>query len=66
MRICMVIILLHLEDEDRSGEVTEATELEEDMMEDWRERELIVLAANSNADLEDAEDSRVSVSTYLL
>ena len=62
----MVIILLHLEDEDRSGEVTEATELEEDMMEDWRERELIVLAANSNADLEDAEDSRVSVSTYLL
>ena len=61
----MVIILLHLEDEDRSGEVTEATELEEDMMEDWRERELIVLAANSNADLEDAEDIRVSVSTYL-
>ena len=57
---------MHLEDEDRSGEVTEATELEEDMMEDWRERELIVLAANSNADLEDAEDSRVSVSTYLL
>ena len=56
---------MHLEDEDRSGEVTEATELEEDMMEDWRERELIVLAANSNADLEDAEDSRVSVSTYL-
>ena len=65
MNIYYAWLLLHLEDEDRSGEVTEATELEEDMMEDWRERELIVLAANSNADLEDAEDSRVSVSTYL-
>ena len=65
MNIYYAWLLLHLEDEDRSGEVTEATELEDDMMEDWRERELIVLAANSNADLEDAEDSRVSVSTYL-
>ena len=42
------------------------TELEEDMIEDWRESEAIVLAANSNADFEDAEDIRVSVSTYLL
>ena len=65
MNIYYAWLLLHLEDEDRSGEVTEATELEDDMMEDWRERELIVLAANSNADFEDAEDSRVSVSTYL-
>ena len=36
------------------------------MIEDWRESELIVLAASSNADLEDAEDIWVSVSTYLL
>ena len=55
----------YLED-DRSGEVTEVTELEEDMIEDWRESEPIVLAASSNADLEDAEDIWVSVSTYLL
>ena len=54
----------YLED-DRSGEVTEVTELEEDIIEDWRESEPIVLAASSNADLEDAEDSWVSVSTYL-
>ena len=54
----------YLED-DRSGEVTEVTELEEDMIEDWRESEPIVLAASSNADLEDAEDNWVSVSTYL-
>ena len=46
--------------------MTEVTELEEDMIEDWRESEAIVLAANSNADFEDAEDIRVSVSTYLL
>ena len=44
----------------------EVTELEEDMIEDWRESEAIVLAANSNADFEEAEDIRVSVSTYLL
>ena len=50
---------------ERRGEVTEVTELEEDMIEDWRESEAIVLAANSNADFEDAEDIRVSVSTYL-
>ena len=56
---------IYLEDGDRRGEVTEVTELEDDIIEDWRESELIVLAASSNADLEDAEDSRVSVSTYL-
>ena len=51
--------------EDSSGEVTEA-ELEEDITEDWRESEVIVLAASSNADLEDAEESLASVSTYMV